>query len=199
MKKYLIITCLALAVLSAWLAHCLYESGVDRKRLRNNQEALMSEVKLYETKAGESAASVLRLELTKSELEKNYQKVCQEAKDLGIKVKRLQSVSQTSTQGKIQVKTEIMDSIVYRPEIHLVDTLKAFSWRDPPWADITGVIDSGKVDLSVCTTDTIIQMVERVPKRFLIFKFGCKAIRQKIKSKNPYNTIVYTEYIELKK
>lgn len=199
MKKYLIITCLALAVLSAWLAHCLYESGVDRKRLRNNQEALMSEVKLYKTKAGESAASVLRLELTKSELEKNYQKVCQEAKDLGIKVKRLQSVSQTSTQGKIQVKTEIMDSIVYRPEIHLVDTLKAFSWRDPPWADITGVIDSGKVDLSVCTTDTIIQMVERVPKRFLIFKFGCKAIRQKIKSKNPYNTIVYTEYIELKK
>lgn len=199
MKKYLIITCLALAVLSAWLAHCLYESGVDRKRLRNNQEALMSEVKLYKTKAGESAASVLRLELTKSELEKNYQKVCQEAKDLGIKVKRLQSVSQTSTQGKIQVKTEIRDSIVYRPEIHLVDTLKAFSWRDPPWADITGVIDSGKVDLSVCTTDTIIQMVERVPKRFLIFKFGCKAIRQKIKSKNPYNTIVYTEYIELKK
>ena len=199
MKKYLIITCLALAILSAWLAHCLYESGVDRKRLRNNQEALMSEVKLYETKAGESAASVLRLELTKSELEKNYQKVCQEAKDPGIKVKRLQSVSQTSTQGKIQVKTEIRDSIVYRPEIHLVDTLKAFSWRDPPWADITGVIDSGKVDLSVCTTDTIIQMVERVPKRFLIFKFGCKAIRQKIKSKNPYNTIVYTEYIELKK
>lgn len=199
MKKYLIITCLALAILSAWLAHCLYESGVDRKRLRNNQEALMSEVKLYETKAGESAASVLRLELTKSELEKNYQKVCQEANDLGIKVKRLQSVSQTSTQGKIQVKTEIRDSIVYRPEIHLVDTLKAFSWRDPPWADITGVIDSGKVDLSVCTTDTIIQMVERVPKRFLIFKFGCKAIRQKIKSKNPYNTILYTEYIELKK
>lgn len=199
MKKYLIIACLALFVLSAWLAHCLYESGVEKDRLRGNQDALMADVELYKTKAGESAASVQRLELTKSELERNYQKICQEAKDLGIKVKRLQSVSQTSTQGKIQVKTEIRDSIVYRPEIHLVDTLKTFSWRDPPWAEVSGVIDSGKVDLSVCTTDTIIQMVERVPKKFLFFRFGCKAIRQKIKSKNPYNTIVYTEYIELKK
>ena len=199
MKKYLIITCLALAILSAWLAHCLYESGVEKDRLRNNQDALMSEVKLYETKAGESAASVLRLQLTKDELEKNYQKVCQEAKDLGIKVKRLQSVSQTSTQGKIQVKTEIRDSIVYRPEIHLVDTLKAFSWRDPPWADVSGVIDSGKISLQLYTTDTIIQIVHRVPKRFLFFRFGTKAIRQEIISKNPYNRIRYSEYIELKK
>ena len=199
MKKYLIITCLALAILSAWLAHCLYESGVEKDRLRNNQDALMSEVKLYETKAGESAASVLRLQLTKDELEKNYQKVCQEAKDLGIKVKRLQSVSQTSTQGKILVKTEIRDSIVYRPEIHLVDTLKAFSWRDPPWADVSGVIDSGKISLQLYTTDTIIQIVHRVPKRFLFFRFGTKAIRQEIISKNPYNRIRYSEYIELKK
>ncbi len=199
MRKYLIITCLALAILSAWLAHCLYESSVDRQRLRNNQEALMSEVKLYETKAGESAASVLRLQLTKDELERNNQKLCQEVKDLGIKIKRLQSVSQTSSQTEIKIQTEIRDSIVYRPEIHLVDTLKAFSWKDPPWADVSGVIDSGKINLQLHTTDTIIQIVHRVPKRFLFFRFGTKAIRQEVISKNPYNRIYYSEYIELKK
>lgn len=64
---------------------------------------------------------------------------------------------------------------------------------------ISGVIDSGKVNLSVNTTDTILQIVHRVPKRFLFFRFGCKAIRQEIVSKNPYNRIVYSEYIELKK
>ena len=159
----------------------------------------MSEVNLYKTEAGESAASVLRLQLTKDELERNYQTVCQEAKELGIKIKRLQSVSQTSIQSEIKIQTEINDSIIYRPEIHLVDTLKVFRWNDPPWAEVSGVIDSGMVNLQLHTTDTIKQMVHRVPKRFLFFRFGCKAIRQEIISKNPHNEIIYSEYIELKK
>lgn len=199
MKKYLIITCLALAMLSAWLAQSLVSANKEKTRLKNNQEALMSECKLYETKAGESAASVLRLQLTKDELEKNNQKLSQEIKDLGIKLKRVQSLSQTSSQANIKIQTEIRDSIVYKPETHLVDTLKHFSWSDPPWADIKGVINDGKVDLSVTTSDTIIQIVHKVPKRFLCFKFGCKAIRQEIINKNKYNRIVYSEYIELKK
>ena len=199
MKKYLIITCVVLFLISAFLAQSLVEANKEKTRLQDNQEALVDKVRLYQTVAGESAASVLRLQLTKDELEKNYQAVCQEAKDLGIKLKRLQSVSQTSTAGNIQIQTEIKDSIRYVPEIHLVDTLKTFSWRDHPWADISGVIDSGKVNLSVQTTDTIIQIVHRVPKRFLFFKFGCKAIRQEIISKSPYNKIVYSEYIELTK
>lgn len=199
MKKTLLVICILLAILSAWLAQCLFDSMEDRKRLHNNQEALMSEVKLYETKAGESAASVLRLQLTKDELEKSNQELCQEVKDLGIKLKRLQSVSQTSSQSDIKIRTEVRDSIVYKPEIHLVDTLKAFSWKDPPWAEVSGVIDSGKVDLSVSMTDTIIQIVHRVPWRFLCFRFGTKAIRQEVISKNPHNRIRYSEYIELKK
>lgn len=198
MKKILTITCLILLLVSIWLAHCLYKSGVEKERLKSNQDALMSEVKLYETKQGESAASVLRLQLTKKELEGKYQAVCQEAKDLGIKLKRLQAVSQTSTQGEIHAKADLKDSIRYRPEIHLVDTLKKFNWKDPPWAYVDGVIDSGKVDLTISTNDSLIQLVHRVPKKFLFFKFGCKAIRQEIITKNPYNKIRYSEYIELK-
>lgn len=199
MKKYLIIICLALAVLCAWLGQALSRCNKDRERLQNNQNALMQEVRLYETKLGESAASVLRLQLTKDELEGKYKAICQEAEDLGIKLKRLQSVSQTTTQAEIHAKAEIRDSIVYKPEIHLVDTLKAFCWKDPPWAFVDGVIDSGKVDLSISTNDTIIQIVHRVPKKFLFFRFGTKAIRQEVISKNPHNRIRYSEYIELKK
>lgn len=199
MKKYLIIICLALAVLCAWLGQALSRCNKDRERLQNNQNALMQEVRLYETKLGESAASVQRLQLTKDELEGKYKAICQEAEDLGIKLKRLQSVSQTTTQAEIHAKAEIRDSIVYKPEIHLVDTLKAFCWKDPPWAFVDGVIDSGKVDLSISTNDTIIQIVHRVPKKFLFFRFGTKAIRQEVISKNPHNRIRYSEYIELTK
>lgn len=199
MKKTLLVICILLAILSAWLAQCLFDSMEDRKRLHNNQEALMSEVRLYETKAGESAASVQRLQLTYAELEKNYQAVCQEAKDLGIKVKRLQSVAQTASQTNLNIQADVKDSIVYRPEIHLVDTLKHFSWKDPPWAFVSGVIDSGKVSVGITTTDTITQIVHKVPKKFLFFRFGCKAIKQEVKNKNPHSKIYYTEYIELKK
>ncbi|MCR5504037.1 MAG: hypothetical protein K6E94_00425 [Elusimicrobiaceae bacterium] len=199
MKKYLIIICLALAVLCAWFGQALSRCNKDRERLQNNQNALMQEVRLYETKLGESAASVQRLQLTKDELEGKYKAICQEAEDLGIKLKRLQSVSQTTTQAEIHAKAEIRDSIVYKPEIHLVDTLKAFCWKDPPWAFVDGVIDSGKVDLSISTNDTIIQIVHRVPKKFLCFRFGTKAIRQEVISKNPHNRIRYSEYIELTK
>ena len=199
MKKYLIIMCVVLFLVSAYLAHSLIEANKEKTRLQDNQETLMRNINHYKTDAGESAASVLRLQLTIDELEQNYQKVCKEAKDLGIKLKRLQSVSQTSTTGNIEIQAEIKDSIRYVPEIHLVDTLKKFAWSDPPWAKIAGVIESGKVNLSVSTTDTIVQIVHKVPKRFLCFRFGCKAIRQEIVSKNPYNKILYTEYIELKK
>lgn len=201
MKKYLFITCLLLAMLSAWLAKSLYESGVENKRLHNNQEALMGEVKLYETEAGKSAASVLRLQLNYEELERNYQGVCKEARDLGLKVKRLQSVAQAGTSTEIKVQTILKDSIVYVPKDNLVyvDTIKWFTWKDPPWVKVNGIIDSGKVNLDIQSIDTLVQIVHRVPKRFLFFRWGTKAIRQEIVSKNPHTKLVYSEYIELKK
>ena len=199
MKKYLIISCLVLAMLSAWLAYSLYKSGSENRRLQYNQEVLMTGIQSYVTKAGKSAASVQKLQLTKDELEKNNQALTQEVKELGIKVKRLQSVAQTATTGKLEIQTDVKDSIVYKPEIHLVDTLKTFSWNDPPWVYVSGIIDSGKVNLSVNTTDTLIQVVHRVPKRFLCFRFGTKAIRQEIVSKNPHTHIIYSEYIEITK
>lgn len=194
-------TCLLLAMLSAWLAKSLYESGVENKRLHSNQEALMGEVNLYETEAGKSAASVLRLQLNYDELERNYQGVCKEAKALGLKVKRLQAVAQTGTNTEIKVQTILRDSIIYVPKNNLVsvDTIKWFTWKDPPWVKVNGIIDSGKVDLDIQSIDTLLQIVHRVPKRFLFFRWGTKAIRQEIVSKNPHTKLVYSEYIELKK
>ena len=197
MKKYLIILCLALLVVSALLTRSLVISKAECKRLQGNQESLMAECRMYETAAGESAASVQRLQLTKDELERNYQAVCEEARNLGIKIKRLQAAAQTATQTNVPVTTVIKDSIVYRWQDRYIDTLKVFDWKDPPWAYVFGVIDSGKVDLDIQISDTITQIVHRVPKKFLFFKFGTKAIRQEVVSKNPYTHIHYTKYVEI--
>ncbi|MFR4044610.1 MAG: DUF6549 family protein [Odoribacter splanchnicus] len=41
--------------------------------------------------------------------------------------------------------------------------------------------------------------MHRVPRRLWFIRWGTKAIRQEIISRNPYSRIAYTEYIELKK
>ena len=79
-----------------------------------------------------------------------------------------------------------------------VDSLKHFEWRDLPWVAVAGTIRNGMVDLDVASVDTLMQIVHRVPKRFLFFRYGTKAIRQEVVSKNPHTRIVYSEYIELK-
>lgn len=167
----------------------------ENERLTANNTALMDRANYYETEAGKSAASVQKLELTYSELERNYQDVCQTADDLNIKVKRLQAAAKTATQTEIKVVTEIRDSIVYRDGS--LDSLKVLRWQDP-WVSVAGEIRGRDVELDVVSCDTIKQIIHRVPKKFWFIKWGCKAIRQEVVSTNPHTKITYTEYMELK-
>jgi len=167
----------------------------ENERLTANNTALMERADYYETEASKSAASVQRLELTYSELERNYQDVCQTAHDLNIKVKRLQAAATTATQTEVKVITQVRDSIVYRDGV--LDSLKVLNWRDP-WVTVAGEIRGDSAALNVVSCDTITQIVHRVPKKFWFIKWGTKAIRQEIVSTNPHTKITYTEYIELK-
>ena len=152
MTKYLLIAIGILALACAFLWGGLeYERG-EASRLRENQAALLDEVKFYQTESGKSAASVQALTLSKNELEKNFEEKCQLVEELGLKVKRLQSMSYTGTSSHI-----------------------------------------------VQSRDTLVQIVHRVPKRFLFFRFGTKAIRQEVVSMNPHTKVAYADYIELKK
>lgn len=219
MKKYLAIAIIVLSAICGSLYLCLEESREECERLRGNQRALMDDVRLYENKLGESVASVERLELTKKELERNYASVCEEARVLGIKIKRLQSTSVSAMSTEIKAEADVysvpvcsFDSFLFGERNDSCnsffaekfgslgkDTVQVFEWRDPPWASVSGVIDDGSVTLNVHCVDTLVQIVHRVPKKFLFFRFGTKAIRQEVVSKNPYTKVVYTEYIELKK
>lgn len=167
----------------------------DNNRLQGNQTALLEKATYYETEAGKSAASVQRLELSFSELKGKYKEMCQTADELGIKVKRLKAASTTATETEVKVITQVRDSIVYRNGT--IDTVKSFSWHDV-WVNILGELKGRDVSLNVVSQDTIVQIVHRVPKKFLFFRWGCKAIRQEIVSTNPHTRITYTEYIELK-
>lgn len=195
MKKYLLIACVILAVLCASLLGAVRELTQEKDRLTGNQEALMEEVQYYQDEAGRQAASVQRLELSKSELEAYNGELTQRIEDLNIKLKRVQAATTTATQTNVEIKTIIKDTIIYRDTGLLV--LPAIKWQDP-WVNVDGIIKpDSTVDLSIQSVDTLFQVVHRVPKKFWFIKYGTKAIRQEITSSNPHTKIVYSEYIEL--
>ena len=195
MKKYLLIACVILAVLCASLLGAVRELTQEKDRLTGNQEALMEEVQYYQDEAGRQAASVQRLELSKSELEAYNGELTQRIEDLNIKLKRVQAATTTATQTNVEIKTIIKDTIRYRDTGMLV--LPAIKWQDP-WVNVDGIIKpDSTVDLSIQSVDTLFQVVHRVPKKFWFIKYGTKAIRQEITSSNPHTKIVCSEYIEL--
>ena len=201
MKKYLLIAIGVLAGACVILGYALKNESEENARLSGNQTALLEKVKFYETVAGKSAASVQELTLSKEELERHYAEKCDLVEELGVKVKRLQSISQSGTSTHVDAHTELYDSLIYvtRDSVVYVDTLKWFEWADRPWVSVAGTIRNGNVDLSVQSNDTLVQIVHRVPKRFLFFRFGTKAIRQEVVSMNPHTKVSYAEYIVLEK
>lgn len=184
---------LSLAVVTLYWQ--LDKTITEKQRLSNNQEALLSDVDHYKTESGKNAASVQKLELTKSELEKYNVDLKETISDLNLKINRIQAAATTATQSNYKIKTVVKDSIVYRD---VPVKLQRIDFRDP-YIDLTGTIDSGTFSGDITTRDTLVQIIHRVPKKFLFIKYGTKAIRQEVVSKNPYSKIVYTEYVELKK
>ncbi|MDE7345145.1 MAG: hypothetical protein K2N48_00195 [Muribaculaceae bacterium] len=195
MKKLLIYSIIALVLVVIGLSYSLHKTTQEKARYVANQTALLADVEHYKTQSGLNAASVQKLTLTNAELKKNYDDVVKTAEDLKIKVKRLQSVTTSSTETKLEVKAPVHDTIVIRDGV--IDKLSTFYWQDP-WTDVRGIIEQDSVDLNIQTYDTIVQFVHKVPHKFWFIKWGCKAIKQDIVSKNPHTNIVFTKYIELK-
>ena len=181
---------IAVMVLSCWLNNTREE----KKRLANNQESLLSDIEYYKTESGKNAASVQKLVLTKSELEKHCQDLTQTVEDLGIKVKRLQSATTTVTKTEVEIQTVVRDSIVYRDRPVILKTIK---WKDP-WIKLDGILDGDNFSAKIQSIDSLSHVAHRVPKKFLFFRFGTKAVRLEVVNKNPHSKIVYTEYIEIK-
>lgn len=194
MKRYLIILLVALLTVMLISVRCCQSYRRERDRLADNQRTLMSRIDFYKTKDSLSAASVERLTLSNDEFREYCKDLEGQVKKLGLKVKRLQSVSQTATITEYPVKTIIRDSIIPGK----TDTLRCINFQNA-YLTLSGCFESSHFNGLVENRDTIIQVVHRVPHRFWFIRWGTKAIRQEVISRNPYSRITYTEYIELKK
>lgn len=194
MKKYIVIAVVILLGVITGLSYLLKQEKIEVGRLAGNQRSLLEDVTFYRTKDSLSAASVERLQLTNREFERYCGDLKSQVEQLGIKVKRLQSVASTGTETRYQVDVQLKESVVVRDSLV---TLKCIELHNP-YLDLSGCIEADRFVGNIVSRDTLIQAVHRVPHQFWFIKWGCKAIRQEVVSKNPYTQITYSEYIELK-
>lgn len=194
MRKYLAIySIVATAVIVVGANYLLKENA----RLENNNSALLQSVKTYRTKADENAASVQVLRLKVGEYEELRAADAERIRNLKIKLKRLESASKSVTKTAVNISAPLRDTVILRDTLRLHDTVRLFRWRDS-WVTVDGVIDNDSVSCSVTSVDTLHQIIHRIPRRFLFFRYGTKAIRQEIVSSNPHAEVVYSEVVSFK-
>lgn len=196
MKRYLIVLLLAAVALAFGAMQRCSKLKEENKRLTNNQTALIQEVKLYKTKDGKSAAKVVELSLKEREFKQLNSYLKDEVERLGLKIKNLKSATSTITLTSLKIDTVIKDSIVFLPAKGTTDTLKCFSYNDG-WINASGCIGAdNRFQGTFESNDTISIIAHRVPKRFLFFRWGCKAIEVEVVSHNPHTKINYAKMIE---
>ncbi len=161
-------------------------------RLRSDLYALDDTIRHYRTRLGREAASVQALRLRCSEFERLRKADAAEIRRLGIRLRRAEASARTALATRIEVRVPVHDTVLLR------DTVRFFRWHDT-WTTVEGTILRDSAACRVESVDTLFQVVHRVPRRFLFIRWGTKAIRQEIVSRNPHTRIVHAEYIELER
>ena len=195
MKKALLIYALAVTAL-------LFLVGANRQRLRSENQRLnqniailTSDVELFRTRSGESAAEVRSLRLKQSELEQTNETLTDQIDQLKIRLRHVNSLATAATQTVVEFSTSIPDSVLHRP---IVDTIRLPLYADT-WNSVQATLIGDRIEGRFSSVDTLHQVVYRVPHRFLFIRYGTKELRQVITSSNPSTRLVYSSHITIER
>ena len=185
---------IALMGISLFGLHGLYqrERG-ERIRLASNQEVLFGDLREYRVRDSLNAVSIGALNLTVREFRDNMDATASLVRDMGIKLNRLQSVATFATQQTYEVQTILKDTVIYVEGV-VAPFSKAIDYRSK-WFDIRGFIVNNDVRLFPVSRDSITQVVDRIPRKFLFIRWGTKGFKQDIVSHNPDSKILFSEYV----
>lgn len=195
MKKALLIYALTVTAL-------LFLVGANRQRLRSENQrlnqniaTLTSDVELFRTRSGESAAEVRTLRLKQSELEQTNEALTGQIDQLKIRLRHVNSLATAATQTVVEFSTPIPDSVLRRP---VVDTIRLPLYADT-WNSVQATLIGNRIEGRFSSVDTLHQVVYRIPHRFLFIRYGTKELRQVITSSNPSTRLVYSSHITIER
>ena len=195
MTKALFIYALSVTALLLLVGSNRQRLRSENQRLNQNIVALTSDVELYRTRSGESAAEVRSLRLRQSELEQTNEALTDQIDQLKIRLRHINSLATAATQTVVEFSTSIPDSVLRRP---VVDTIRLPLYADT-WNSVQASLIGNRIEGRFSSVDTLHQVVYRVPHRFLFIRYGTKELRQVITSSNPSTRLVYSSHITIER
>lgn len=195
MTKALFIYALSVTALLLLVGSNRQRLRSENQRLNQNIVALTSDVELYRTRSGESAAEVRSLRLRQSELEQTNEALTDQIDQLKIRLRHINSLATAATQTVVEFSTQIPDTVLRRP---VVDTIRLPLYADT-WNSVQATLIGDRIEGRFSSVDTLHQVVYRVPHRFLFIRYGTKELRQVITSSNPSTRLVYSSHITIER
>lgn len=195
MTKALLIYALTVTALLVMVGNNRQRLHSENQRLNQNIVALTSDVELYRTQSGESAAEVRSLRLRQSELEQTNEALTDQIDQLKIRLRHINSLATAATQTVVEFSTQIPDTVLHRP---VIDTIRLPLYADT-WNSVQATLIGNRIEGRFSSVDTLHQVVYRVPHRFLFIRYGTKELRQVITSSNPSTRLVYSSHITIER
>ena len=195
MTKALFIYALSVTALLLLVGSNRQRLRSENQRLNQNIATLTSDVELYRTRSGESAAEVRSLRLRQSELEQTNEALTDQIDQLKIRLRHINSLATAATQTVVEFSTQIPDTVLRRP---VVDTIRLPLYTDT-WNSVQATLIGDRIEGRFSSVDTLHQVVYRVPHRFLFIRYGTKELRQVITSSNPSTRLVYSSHITIER
>jgi len=193
---------ISLCVIISFLTDSNKKLQFENSRKTNNVEVLNSNFKSYKSAYNTglktihgkdsiiqlNAAKVQALTYTVDEFKQFRASDIQTIRELNLKLKNVQSVTNIGTQTNSNIPIKIQ----------YVDSTKCLYFNDK-FTTVSGCFKGDSIDLLVENRDSLTTAVSRVPKyKFLWWSWGVKAIQLDIRAQNPKTKFTYLKYIELK-
>ena len=199
MRKILLIYALAATLAGDAALALLRRTVSENHRLKSNQTALIERIERSDTVLDTTRASVEVLRLRCREYEALHAEDAATIRQLGLRLRRVERVAKEVTATAVAVQTPLRDTLIVRRDTgRLYDTLRRFAWRDP-WVLVEGEIRRDTLRARIESVDTLHQILHRVPRRFLFFRWGTKGVRQEVRTSNPHTRLVYADYVAIER
>ncbi len=186
MKRLLVETLAILLLVVSLCVNAVQRN--ERDRLRGNIEALTDDLDYYMLADSVLAARTKRQSVTISELKANNSQLADEVKEMGVKLKHLQSVQKIEQQTiyKFQVDTVIVtDTVTGEPQ-------PQYEYHDE-WIDFRMLC--GAVNIETRDSLTVVRYQRR--RRFLFWTFKKFTGQVAVTNRNPNAKIVGVSEIDI--
>lgn len=182
-----------------WLQFAALErTRGERDRYKGNSVSLLSDVEGYRVRDSLNAVKAKELTLQLSELKKYRQEDAQLIRDLGLKLKNLQSVASIGTEIRTEFVTTIVRDTIIRA-VHDTITAAIINYTDE-WLTFRGRLENGQFRGNIVSRDSLLIAENVRYKRFLFWRTRRVKSRDfRVVSKNPHTRIESCEHIIVKK